>query len=409
MRILFVTPYPPSCFRVRSASFIKHLQRDHDVTVLALCRSVHDMADCQKLRQEHPALEVITVQESKWRASLRAGRTLLSADSMHVSYARSPRLTRTVQSLCAQQRFDVIHVEHLRGMAALAPLALSYPLVWDAVDCISLLYKQAAISARSRSWRFIASLEQERIRNAEAALLHRPQRVLLTSERDRQAMLTMLETGEQNRDEHISVLPNGVDLDYFRPLAVERKPFNLVFSGKMNYHPNVATVLYLYEQVMPLIWQQQPKATLTIVGSFPPAEIQRLARHPRVEVTGYVDDLRPYIARAEVMLCPMVYATGIQNKVLESMALGTPVIISPKAAEALQAVPGRDLLVAETLRQFVEMTLNLFNNPARRAALSQAARAYVERHHNWQAITQQLVEIYSEASADYTPFARLSC
>ncbi len=406
MRILFVTPYPPSCFRVRSASFIKHLQRNHDVTVLALCRSLHDLADCQKLRQDHPTLEVITVQESKWRAALRAGRALLSADSMHVSYARSPQLTKVVQALCAQQRFDVIHVEHLRGMAALAPLALSYPLVWDAVDCISLLYKQTAISARSRSWRFIASLEQDRIRNAETALLHKPQRVLLTSERDRQAML---ETAGQNGGEHLSVLPNGVDLDYFRPLAVERKPFNLVFSGKMNYHPNVAAALYLYEQVMPLIWREQPEATLTIAGGLPPTEIQRLARHPRVEVTGYVDDLRAYIARAEAMLCPMVYATGIQNKVLESMALGTPVIVSPKAAGALQAIPGRDLLVAETPRQFAEMALNLFNHPVRREGLSQYGRAYVELQHNWKTITHQLVEIYSEARAGYTPFECLSC
>jgi len=101
------------------------------------------------------------------------------------------------------------------------------------------------------------------------------------------------------------------------------------------------------------------------------------------------------------MLCPMVYATGIQNKVLESMALGTPVIVSPKAAAALQAIPGHDLLVAETPRQFAEIALNLFNNPALKDALSQTARAYVERHHDWQTVTQRLVEIYAEVSTAY--------
>ena len=133
----------------------------------------------------------------------------------------------------------------------------------------------------------------------------------------------------------ISVIPNGVDLEYFRPLQLERQRFNLVFSGKMSYHANVATALYLYHQIMPLIWQHRPEATLTIVGSKPPKTIQALGNDPRVEVTGYVEDMRPYVGRAEVMLSPMVYSVGIQNKVLEAMALGTPVVAAAQAAAAL--------------------------------------------------------------------------
>src|SRR5207302_10340666 len=137
---------------------------------------------------------------------------------------------------------------------------------------------------------------------------------------------------------------------------------------------NVATALYLYQQVMPLIWQQQPEATLTIVGSNPPKVLQALTSDPRVEVTGYVDDLRSYVGQAEIMLSPMVYSVGIQNKVLEAMALGTPVIVATKAAAALDVLPGQDLLVAGSAQEFAEAALRLMNEPELRTSLSEHGR-----------------------------------
>src|SRR5437667_1452622 len=220
----------------------------------------------------------------------------------------------------------------MRGIASMEQIAHLRPLVWDAVDCISLLCKHA-IAARPRlSVRAVALLEHKRTQRYEAKMVRTLQHIVVTSERDRQAMIGLhrmqignLLSSDEELGSGISVLPNGVDLEYFHPLQEERRRYNLVFSGKMSYHANVATALYLYNQIMPLIWQQQPEATLTIVGSKPPQAIQRLAQHPRMEVTGYVDDIRPYIRRAQVVLSPMVYSVGIQNKVLEAMALGTPV------------------------------------------------------------------------------------
>jgi glycosyltransferase involved in cell wall biosynthesis len=164
----------------------------------------------------------------------------------------------------------------------------------------------------------------------------------------------------------------------------------------MSYHANVAAALYLYHQIMPLIWQQQPETTLTIVGSRPPKLILQLARDPRVEVTGYVEDIRPYVGRAQVMLSPMVYSVGIQNKVLEAMALGTPVIVAAQAAAALDARPGRDLLVANSANEFAQLTLHLMNNPELRTTLSQSGRIYVEQQHDWRVVTNRLVNFYQQ-------------
>jgi glycosyltransferase involved in cell wall biosynthesis len=284
------------------------------------------------------------------------------------------------------------------------PLARLYPLIWDAVDCISLLCKQTIASGPSLPVRAVALLEHRRTQQYEGKLLSKLPHVLVTSERDRQALIELrylqtdtITSSHEELGAGICVLPNGVDLEYFSPLPQERRRFNLVFSGKMSYHANVATALYLYRQIMPRIWQHQPETTLTIVGSKPPPAIQRLARDPRVEVTGYVEDLRPYVRRAQVMLSPMVYSVGIQNKVLEAMALGTPVVVAEQAAAALGARPGRDLLVAASASEFAEQTLRLMNDAELHSMLSRCGRIYVEQQHNWRIATDRLVDVYQQA------------
>jgi sugar transferase (PEP-CTERM/EpsH1 system associated) len=408
MRILFVTPYPPSRIRVRGYEFLTQLHRNHDVTVITQCASEQEQADVEALQQR--GYEVMVVQEAKREAMLRSGLALFSAQPLQVAYARSARFTRAIQEICAQRTFDVIHVEHLRGIASIAahthPIG---PLVWDAVDCISLLCKHAANAGPTLQVRAVALLEHKRTQRYEASMAQRFHHITVTSERDRQALIDLqrLHTGDLTSSDDalgagIQVLPNGVDLDYFRPLNPPRRRFNIVFSGKMSYHANIATALYLHRQIMPLIWQQRPEATLTIVGSKPPKSLQILARDPRVEVTGYVADMRPYVGRAEVMLSPMVYSVGIQNKVLEAMALGTPVVIAAQAAEALGARSGRDLLVASSAQEFAEATLRLMDDAALRASLSQFGREYVEHHHDWDVLTGKLVDVYRQAIAHHT-------
>ncbi len=407
MRILFVSPYPPSRIRVRGYGLLAQLSAKHEVTIAAQCTSEQERADVEALRRQ--GFEVVAVDESKRQAAIRSGLAALSALPLQVAYARSARFARVVQQLCAHRAFDVVHVEHLRGIASMGPLFETQPLVWDAVDCISLLSKHTMTSGPSVSVRAVARFEHKRTRRYEASMLEVLSHVIVTSERDRQAMIDLrrlhgsadLTSSDEELGAGIRVLPNGVDLDYFRPLAQERQPLNLVFSGKMSYHANIATALYLHQQIMPLIWRQRPEATLTIVGSKPPKVISDMAGDPRITVTGYVDDMRGYVGRAQVMLSPMVYSVGIQNKVLEAMALGTPVVVAARAAESLGGRPGHDLLTAETAQEFAQATLQLLEDASLRASLGQNGRTYVERHHDWNIVTDQLIDVYERAIDTY--------
>ncbi len=407
MRILFVSPYPPSRIRVRGYGLLAQLQAKHEVTIAAQCSSEQEHADVEALRRQ--GFEVVVVDESKRQAAMRSGLAALSALPLQVAYARSARFTRGVQQLSSQRRFDVVHVEHLRGIASMGPLIEMQPLVWDAVDCISLLSRHTMSAGPSAPVRAVARFEHKRTQRYEARMLEVLSHVLVTSERDRQAMIALrrmhgadLTSSDEALGAGICVLPNGVDLRYFQPLSQERQPVNLVFSGKMSYHANVATALYLHQQIMPLIWQRRPEATLTIAGSKPPKVIQNMASDARITVTGFVDDMRSYVGRAQVMLSPMVYSVGIQNKVLEAMALGTPVVVAAQAAEALSARPGRDLLTATTAQEFAQATLRLLEDGALRDTLSQGGRAYVERHHDWRIVTDQLIDVYERAIDTYS-------
>jgi glycosyltransferase involved in cell wall biosynthesis len=198
------------------------------------------------------------------------------------------------------------------------------------------------------------------------------------------------------------VLPNGVDLDYFapRPQATPRDPATIIFTGKMSYHANTAAALDLTTQVMPHVWQQRPDAKLALVGKDPPAKLLALAGDPRIAVTGTVADLRPYLAQATVAVSPIRYGVGIQNKVLEAMAMATPVVSTPQATTALQTQAGQDLLVADTAQDIAESILALLADGELRRRIGQAGRRYVETYHNWITIVEKLEGIYRQAMAE---------
>jgi glycosyltransferase involved in cell wall biosynthesis len=194
----------------------------------------------------------------------------------------------------------------------------------------------------------------------------------------------------------VAVVPNGVDLEYFRPIAGPREPATLVFSGKMSYHANVSAALYFAREILPLVRAARPEVRLSIVGSNPPRAVQALASDPAVSVTGHVPDMRPYLGSATIALCPITVKVGIQNKLLEAMAMGIPVVSTNVGAQGLAAVPGRDLLVAANPHEFADHICRVLADDELAERLGRAGRHFVERHHRWETATRAL-EVYMEA------------
>jgi glycosyltransferase involved in cell wall biosynthesis len=304
-----------------------------------------------------------------------------------------------------QLPYDLIHVEHLRGARyGLAlkkrsqPGGVMPPIVWDSVDCISLLFRRTATSSKRRLNRWVARFELARTERYEDQLANQFDHVLLTSPVDREAFLTLNSAGRYGLSAmKFSVLANGVDVDYFRPSEdAIRDPATVVLSGKMSYHANITMALYVAEEIMPLVWRHRPEAKLEIVGKDPVREVVALTQNPAITVTGSVPDMRPYLQRATVAAVPIAYGAGIQNKVLEAMACATPVVTTPQAVTAISAVPGRDLLVAADAETLAEEILCLLSDPAMQSSIGYSGRSYVERYHDWRNIVAQLEGIYHD-------------
>ena len=296
----------------------------------------------------------------------------------------------------------MVHIEHLRG-AEFGRAVNGTPTVFDSVDSIALLFEQARRFGPTWRSRLMARLDLGRTRRYEGQLLTRFQRVLVTSPRDRNTLAQLSNTPVG--DERFVIFPSGVDLDYFQPMDIPRDPATVIFTGKMSYHANFATALDLATQVMPLVWQQLPHARLTLAGKDPSADLLALSADPRITVTGTVPDLRPYLARATVAVSSIRYGAGIQTKVLEATAMGTPVVSTPKSIAALQVQPGKDLLLADTPPAIAQAVLALLTDEALRRRIGQAGRRYVETHHDWRVMVDRLEKVYRQAMAETHPYS----
>ena len=397
MRIAYIVPYVPNPIRTRSYNLIKQLTSlGHDVAVFTLGSSQGDQMDAHRLKSY--CHDVYYYAQPVWRSFLNSAVALPSEKPLQSVYSWQPAMARQIVQRAAQNEFDIVHVEHLRGSRFglyLKSKLFSMPVVWDSVDCISHLFQQAAKQSRSFFGKFMTRFELSRTRRAEGDLLGRFDHVLVTAPSDRDALRGLVPHGK--RPSEISVLPNGVDLEYFHPSAeFQRDPETIIFSGKMSYHANISMAKYLVEEIMPRIWKFRPAAHLYIVGKDPAPAIKKMTQNPQITVTGTVDDIRPFLWRATVSVVPLLYGAGIQNKILETMAIGTPVVTTCQALSALQAQPGTDLLVSDDPDGFSQAVLQLMTNRDLQQKISDAGMKYVRGFHSWASIASQLVNIYQQ-------------
>lgn len=398
MYILFISPYPPSLIRVRPFNWIKHLAaRGHRITLLALVSSAEEAADLQQVACYCHRTEGIPFPRWRppWNLLLALPRPSLP---LQAAYTNSPAMAQRIRQAVQRETFDVVHIEHLRG-STFARAAAGRPTVWDSVDCISLLFERTLQNGPTLGSRLMARADLARTRRYEGRQVGQHAATLVTSPEDREALQSLSRRWGDPAAGEIVVLPNGVDLSYFAPQASPRQPDRVVFTGKMSYHANVAAALYLGQEIMPRVWQQRPDVRLQIVGKDPVSAVRALADDPRIEVTGYVPDIRPFLTGATVAVMPLRYSVGIQNKVLEAMATGTPVVTAPQTRTALLAREDEHLLIGENTDDFAVKVICLLDDAGLAAQIGAAGRQYVEAHHDWNRLAARLEQVYQQATS----------
>ena len=397
MKIAYVVPYVPDLIRTRSYNLISQLVAlGHEVVVYTLGSGDHGRRGADILRSK--VTDLYYQEQPVWYSLWNSLKALPSQQPLQTVYSWNKVLADKLISHLSDDLngFDVIHVEHLRGSKYgryIKTRLPEMPVVWDSVDCISYLFKQASTHSVGVFGRLVTRFELGRTSKAEGELVGEFDQVLVTSDADRKALLTLAQSDLSYKS--ITVLPNGVDLEYFHPNpTVQKDVASLVFSGKMSYHANISMVKFLVNEIMPRVWAQHQNAQLTIVGKDPTSDVYALGEDSRITVTGTVDDIRPYLWKSTCAVVPLVYGAGIQNKILEAMACGVPVVTTPNALSPLSVTPGDELLVGESSASFSDCVNRLLDDRKLQTELGTKGASYVTKYHNWRDITNQLVACY---------------
>lgn len=390
MKILFLAPYVPSRIRVRPFQFILELAKRHQVHVIALAEGGGaSLAGVDELKEAVESFEIIT--HGRLRGPAQALLSLPTRTPMCAAYCWSPTMSRAVSEAVASNCFDVVHIEHLRA-AHFADSCSKIPVVFDAVDCLAGLFRQMSSSSRSPLSRLVMREEASKLRRYEPRTLRGFDRVIITSESERDELLSLDPSLE------IDVVPNGVDANYFAPQEIEKRPRRIVFSGKMSYEPNAQAAVWFARNVLPALRESFPDTEFLIVGSKPPKEVMALSSEPGIYITGYVEDIRPHVASACVAVVPMQVAVGMQNKLLEAMAMGLPVVATPIAARPL-GLACAGVRVAAGPQEMIDEVTALLRDPVLAQRVGLEAREEVLRNYSWRSSVERLEAIYGEAAS----------
>ena len=385
-RLLFLAhriPFPPDKGeKIRAFHILSHLAKHFEVDCGCLVDDPADEAHIATLRAQVAHLEAVRVRGQALAAlrHLRPGRPLTWG------WFRDARLAAWVARGLTGGRYDAVFVYS----SAMAPYVMAWPRhphgqrrVLDLVDVDSEKFAAYAATGRfpmrlihKREARTLLSLE----RKAAALFDH----ALFVSQAEADRFLSLAPEAAP----HVGFLENGVDFSRFDPAGVYPDPLpdgglKIVFTGAMGYAPNIEAVTWFARVMLPMVQARHPAARFVVVGQNPAPQVRALESLPGVVVTGTVPDVRPYLAHATVAVAPLQLARGIQNKVLEAMAMARPVVATPQAFEGIHATPGRDLLVADGPKRFAEAVAAVLDGE--HPALGQAARAAVLAGHDWNA------------------------
>lgn len=396
-------PYPPNKGdKIRSYHLLRHLAAHYRVH---LATFVDDAEDWQHV----PRLQALCASSCFTRlepriARLRSLRALFANRSLSLDYYRHAGMQSWVNTVMQQESISRVLV----FSSAMAQYTHAFPHVHAVVDFVDVDSDKWRQYALQKSWpmNWLYRHEARQLLRYEREVARHCAAALFVSQPESELFRQLAPESAQR----IGYFNNGVDTDYFSPEHLFTNPYpagqpTLVFTGAMDYWPNIDAVTWFVTHVFALLRERHPGLHFYIVGARPPATVHALAQQPGVVVTGTVDDVRPFIAHAAISVAPLRVARGIQNKVLEAMAMAKPVVVSPQALEGITAVAGSELVLAQDAPEFVARIAELLAHA--RPAMGGAARLRVQRSYSWASNLAQLGTWLESTPAGHPAPARL--
>jgi len=389
MKILWVKAgglVPPDTGgKIRSYNIIRELARKHSITFFSFYAAHQPDA--------HPGLKdildnVVCIPLNLPRAKSASelfsycGR-VFSSEPYGISKFCRPMARKRLRTLLAEESYDVIVCDFVFA-AGVIPWDLPIPKVLFTHNVEAIIWRRHYEVAKNPVWKAISRREWRKMEAAEHNYLRRADRVLAVSENDRDAFANFIDRAK------IDVIPTGVDVDYFQPKPIPEVPNSIIFTGSMDWLPNEDAIFYYANEILPLIKRRCPDVSLEVVGRSPSRKLQALADTEKsIRLTGWVDDIRPYLARGSVCIVPLRIGGGTRLKIFEAMAMGKAVVSTSVGAEGLSVRSGDHVLLADTPAEFAESVVALFGNQQERTRLGATARALVEENYSWARIAAE--------------------
>jgi polysaccharide biosynthesis protein PslH len=427
LRILFLTqiiPYPPdSGPKVKTWHVLRYLaERGHQISLVSFVRP-DELGHVAPLRQLCAEVRTVPIHRSRladiayWLRSQVTGRPfLIERDDLL-------GMRRSVGELMAKTAFDFMHTDQL----TMAQFALPAPrlftrtnnhhdgsgkgapkLVFDAHNAVWTIVERMSENAPFYL-KPVAKQEAQRVKHYEGMLLQTFDYTLAVTKIDRGMLLeavesysrsTMRPAGDGVRHKPlVTVIPIAVDTRVLQPVSPQPDSINIVTLGTLRYPPNADGIRWFAREVFPHIRQVIPQASLTIIGKDPPPDFTEMAasQPERFTVTGYVPDLVPYLERAAVMVVPVRAGSGMRVRILEALAQGMPMVTTTIGLEGIDAVPGEDVLVADTVADYAATVIRLLREPELRLRLAKNGRRLAEERYDWRVVLKKMDEVYGDA------------
>ncbi len=386
MKILFLTsryPYPPiGGDKLRAYNIIKYLlSLGHEIHLYSLTDQPVQLSEMPHAQRVFHLPKVVSY--------LKSVRGLLSKKPLQVWFFHSRELENAVDLAIEKNGYDLIFC-HLIRTAEYARNIKGLKRVIDLTDALSLSYSRISskLSSDVTMKHFIFAFERDKVLAYEKGIIETFDKSIMISQKDKEYLGRYFDVSD------VEIVPNGVNLEYFSFAEGDYEVDHMVFVGNMRTIPNCDAVMYFTREILPLIKKDIPGAKLTIVGTEPHKKVRNLAKqNDDIHVTGFVGDVRTYLQSASVSIAPMRYSAGIQNKILESMAIGTPVVTNSIGLEGIDADPGIEIFVEDSPEMFARRVVDLMKDDALRKSVSLAGRKLIEEKYSWGKVMEKLKQI----------------
>lgn len=382
-------PYPTEKGdKLRAFYQLKDLSTHNKIHLLCFSEEKIKPENRKKVESLCESVTIIPLNWIRKLFSLFLG--IFNRKPFQVNYFFHPGYKEDISKITKTQKIEIIYMQLVR-LGKNLPKNLKTPIFLDFMDAFS-----AGMEKRSKTEKFLvkiaAKVEAKRLRNYESKMLERLHGFSIISEADAKAI-------QNPTNKEISIIPNGVKEFFFEKID-SKKEFDIIFTGNMSYFPNVQAAKFLVEEILPLLYSIYPELKICLAGASPNKEVLAL-KSKNVEVTGFVEDIRVYLAKSKLFVAPLFYGSGLQNKLLESMAAKLPTICTTHNNSALKAKEDVDLLIANNAEQFVEKIIYLLENAKNAEKLAKNGQKFIQKNYVWEHFNYILNEKLIETKTNY--------